>query len=245
MIFDLIAGTNGDSGPPPWTPAELFKNGEKGFWYDGSDYSTMFQNSTGTIPVTAAGQLVGLWKDKSGNNANISTSTAAASAITTTVGSSMRVSFDGVDDLLTGTSPDWGFADPATMYYGVVLPNGCGEFNGYYGSILGVNLTSPLNNLYASVNSNATAWIPITLGVPNSSFVAAITADDNDPISLTVGGLTEYSGGGVYLQGTYTTNIPAQAGNSFVIDYSQIVLVNRLLTSDEKTKLTAYITSKN
>lgn len=47
--------------------SSLFAAGEKGVWFDASDLSTMFQDSAGTIPVTAVGQKVGKWLDKSGN----------------------------------------------------------------------------------------------------------------------------------------------------------------------------------
>lgn len=40
--------------------AALFSAGEQGVWYDPSDFSTMFQDAAGTIPVTAVGQAVGL-----------------------------------------------------------------------------------------------------------------------------------------------------------------------------------------
>lgn len=43
----------------------LFANNEQGFFYDTNDLSTMFQNSTGTVPVTGVGQPVGLMLDKS------------------------------------------------------------------------------------------------------------------------------------------------------------------------------------
>ena len=43
---------------------KLFANGEQGFFYNPNDLSTMFQNAAGTIPVTAAGQPVGLILDK-------------------------------------------------------------------------------------------------------------------------------------------------------------------------------------
>lgn len=46
-------------------PATLFAAGEQGAWYDPSDYSTLFQDSTGTTPVTAVEQAVGLILDKS------------------------------------------------------------------------------------------------------------------------------------------------------------------------------------
>ena len=44
---------------------DIFRNGEQGFFYDPNDLSTMYQDSTGTVPVTAAGQPVGLILDKS------------------------------------------------------------------------------------------------------------------------------------------------------------------------------------
>jgi hypothetical protein len=48
-----------------FSPATLFASGEQGVWYDPSDYSSMFQNSTGTTAVTGLEQPVGLLLDKS------------------------------------------------------------------------------------------------------------------------------------------------------------------------------------
>jgi hypothetical protein len=48
-----------------WTPALAFKPADNGVWYDPSDFTTLFQNSIGTIPVTAVEQPVGLMLDKS------------------------------------------------------------------------------------------------------------------------------------------------------------------------------------
>lgn len=53
------------SGATAFTPASLFAASEPGAWYDPSDFSTMFQDVSGTIPVTAVGQPVGLIWDKS------------------------------------------------------------------------------------------------------------------------------------------------------------------------------------
>ena len=55
----------------------LFANGEQGFWYDPNDLTTMFQSAAGTIPVTAAGQPVGLMLDKSGRNTYARQSTSS------------------------------------------------------------------------------------------------------------------------------------------------------------------------
>lgn len=43
----------------------LFSNNEQGFAYDPNDSTTLYQDAAGTIPVTAAGQPVGLTLDKS------------------------------------------------------------------------------------------------------------------------------------------------------------------------------------
>ena len=52
-------------GATEFSPASLFTSGVAGAWYDPSDYSTLFQDSAGTTPVTAVEQPVGLMLDKS------------------------------------------------------------------------------------------------------------------------------------------------------------------------------------
>jgi hypothetical protein len=47
-----------------FNPRSLFAAGAQGAWYDPSDFSTLFQDSAGTTPVTAFGQPVGLMLDK-------------------------------------------------------------------------------------------------------------------------------------------------------------------------------------
>jgi hypothetical protein len=61
-----------------FSPTDLFASGEQGAWYDPSDLSTMFQDSTGVTPVTAVEQSVGKINDKSGNNNHATQATAAA-----------------------------------------------------------------------------------------------------------------------------------------------------------------------
>lgn len=46
-------------------PRELFANGEQGLWLDPSQMSTMYQDSSGVTPCTAAGDPVGLIIDQS------------------------------------------------------------------------------------------------------------------------------------------------------------------------------------
>jgi hypothetical protein len=61
-----------------FTPLTLFSNGEQGVWYDPSDLSTMFQDTDGTTPVTAAGQAVALLLDKSGRGNHATQAITAA-----------------------------------------------------------------------------------------------------------------------------------------------------------------------
>jgi hypothetical protein len=58
-------------------PTTLFASGEKGAWFDANDRATLFQDAAGTIPVTAVGQKVGKWLDKSGNNNHATQSNTA------------------------------------------------------------------------------------------------------------------------------------------------------------------------
>lgn len=64
-IQPAIRSALASSGAAVWSPLTLFAASEVGVWYDPSDFSTMFQDSAGTTPVTAVGQPVGLILDKS------------------------------------------------------------------------------------------------------------------------------------------------------------------------------------
>ena len=87
---------------PTFSPSRLFANGEQGVWYDPSDFSTMFQDSAGTTPVTAIEQPVGLILDKSGrgNHASQSTTTSRPILKQDETGR-YYLFFDGADDSLS------------------------------------------------------------------------------------------------------------------------------------------------
>ena len=61
-----------------FSPAMLFGSGEQGVWYDPSDFSTLFQDSAGTTPVTAVEQPVGKILDKSGRGNHATQATSAS-----------------------------------------------------------------------------------------------------------------------------------------------------------------------
>lgn len=88
-----------------WTPAALFTAGQQGFWLDPSDFTTMFQDSAGTTPVTAVGQPVGKILDKSGRANHFAQGTTASRPILQQdVSGFYCLAFDGVDDFLSSVS---------------------------------------------------------------------------------------------------------------------------------------------
>lgn len=104
-----------------FNPLSLFAAGEQGVWYDPSDLSTMFQDAMGTIPVTAAGQPVGMVRDKSGNGNHATQDTATARPILQTEGGKWYLEFDGVDDWLQTGTVNFTAADKMTTWAGLMM----------------------------------------------------------------------------------------------------------------------------
>jgi hypothetical protein len=110
-------------GATEFIPSELFTGGAQGAWYDPSDFTTLFQDSAGTTPVTAVEQSVRLMRDKSGNsnhatapsdasrpvlraryNNFVGTATLATQSVTT-LATTYKLSFSGAGTItLTGTN---------------------------------------------------------------------------------------------------------------------------------------------
>jgi hypothetical protein len=90
------------SGLSTFSPASLFASSEQGVWLDPSDFSTMFQDSAGTTPVTAVGQPVGKINDKSGRGNHATQATAGSRPLLQQDGNGCYyLAFDGVDDYMT------------------------------------------------------------------------------------------------------------------------------------------------
>ena len=73
-MLDLSLAINIGTRIGGFSPATLFAASEPGGWYDPSDLTTLFQDSAGTTPVTAAGQSVGMVLDKSGRGNHLTQS---------------------------------------------------------------------------------------------------------------------------------------------------------------------------
>lgn len=108
----------GSGGGGGFQPSTLFATGEQGLWLDPSDLTTMFQDDAGTTPVTAAGQVVGLIRDKSGNDNHATQATAASKPILRNTGALWWLEFDGVDDFLVTANINLTATDKASFWVG-------------------------------------------------------------------------------------------------------------------------------
>lgn len=78
VVIQRSGGFTYDIQTPEEEILSLFAAGEQGVWYDPADFSTLFQDAAGTIPVTALEQPVGRMLDKSGRGNHATQATAAA-----------------------------------------------------------------------------------------------------------------------------------------------------------------------
>lgn len=103
-----------------FSPISLFGAGEQGVWYDPSDLSTLFQDAAGTIPVTAAGQPVGMMMDKSGGGNHATQSTATSRPILQSSDGKWYLAFDGVDDGMVTGNIDLSTSNRLTIWAGIL-----------------------------------------------------------------------------------------------------------------------------
>jgi hypothetical protein len=96
---------------------QLFASGEEGAWYDPADLNTLFQDTAGTIPVTASGQTVARINDKSGNGNHATQEIIWARPTYKTDGTLHWLEFDGVGDFMVtpAITPD---IDKSQMFIG-------------------------------------------------------------------------------------------------------------------------------
>ena len=103
-----------------FSPLSLFSGGTPGAWYDPSDFGTMFQDSAGTIPVTAVEQPVGLVLDKSGSGNNAFQTTSASRPLLKIDGSGNYYwNFDGVDDSFVTNNINLASTDKLSIFAGI------------------------------------------------------------------------------------------------------------------------------
>lgn len=148
-------------------PLIVFSSGEQGAWYDPSDITTLFQDSAGTTPVTAAGQPVGLMLDKSGRNNHARQATATARPLYQIDSGRPYLALDGVDDFMVTTAFDWG-SDQAFVATGVRKLNGA---------------ASVIAELSANINFNPGSFYHISAEGGQANYTAASRGSSSSSVN--------------------------------------------------------------
>lgn len=234
---------------------KLFANGEQGFFYDPNDLSTMFQDAAGTVPVTAAGQPVGLIRDKSGRNNHAFQTTSASRPILrkNAVTGANYLAFDGSDDFLQTNNIDFTVTDKVSLFAGVrklsdVNTGIVAELSTRAGTSLGAFVLyapfDPMNKGYGfrsvgTLESTTMGALPLS---PTSNVLAAKSSIAQDTLTLRVdslqyGVLTQDQGTGNY--GNYPLYIGRRAGTSrpFNGHLYSLIGIGRLTTDSETIAL--------
>lgn len=234
----------------------LFGASENGVLYDPSDFSTMFQDSAGTTPVTAVGQSVRKILDKSGNNNHAIQPTLTSAPILLQDGSGYYyLGFDGIDDCLFTGDIYFTAKSKMSLFIGVrkLTPPSA------YSVIAELSDNGAVGfGLFASSNTNKNVyqlWLTGTSSTSSSSYSAPITnviSAEMDLIantsatrinsSLEITGThslaNEFSNRKLYLGRRANTSLP------FVGWLYQVIVRDVISSSNEITAAETYVNSK-
>lgn len=236
----------------------LFKNAEKGLWLDFSDMSSLYQDSTGTVSVTAVSQPVGKVLDKSGNSNHAAQTVSSRRPVFQTDGAF----FDGVDDFLTTVGQvDYGGSNNVEVFlkikslsglsyrnYFFVIESGS-TYNEKAGSFVTLSREESKSitaGYSVSTNSSQNITLAHTGDGKTYNGVYSLSVTDTEFILNVMNGASSYSK-------TKPSGIPvpnnllmigARHGVSDMNFYGyikQIVIVNRELTALERSNLKAFL----
>lgn len=176
-----------------FSPLSMFAAGEQGAWYDPSDLTSMFQDTAGTVPVTAAGQTVARINDKSGRGNHRTQATGLSQPILQQDASGRyHLLYDGSNDFMTATI-DMAAADSMALVFGIrklsdaaaaifieassgLTGSGAYAVNAPTGASATINARSRGTVTSDAIYTNAAVAAPVTLV---ASMDADISADRN------------------------------------------------------------------
>lgn len=230
----------------------IFANGGKGLWFDFSDFSAMYQDTDGTVAITANGQSIARVNDKSGNNNH-------ASQATTTKRPSVAVNgafFDGIDDsLLTLLPVDYGGSTVVEIYVKIksIYRPGRG-YNCVFESGNRFNTTGKVGFISMSREENyAITGATVSTTSPNYVLFSGNQQSYDGVYTLRINpSKIEIDANGVKASNPITKNAPFTnellwiGSRSHNVDFmnghiKQLIIVNRELTSQERDDLLLYL----
>ena len=265
MMFGLGLGGLGLSAAraPGFDPAGLFGSGAVG-WVEpmiAGAGGTLFQDAAGTIPVTAAGQPVGLSKFTAGGQIGFVQATAANRPIYQLDAQGRGcLAHNGLNQWMAAAAIAWG-SDEATICagvrklsdaaQGVVFETGTNSGGG--GAESGVfALLAPRTGADFGVNfkgSQISAATSAGQAAPKTVVVTGIGKISADIVRLRINGVpdaqsTADQGLGSY--GTYPLYAGARAGTGVYLNGARYpsVGLNRLLTEAELAQLEAWVNAR-
>lgn len=242
--------------PSPGIRSIMLTTDELYLWLDASDLSTLYQGTTTSTPVTANGQNVGLWLDKSGRSRHYSAQLATYPTYSTK-SQVPEVEFNANGkilgcltlpagcrplDIFLVTQPLTSTGDWRTLFrnsdHHVLIENGSYRLGAYYGG-QGFQQYGSLTLdgtrrviLHASLSSAGIQSASIT---PLGSAYDGNLVDGNLVLSVAPGGNNNENI--PYLGGT-------QGGNQPWGNISEIIVFQKTLANQEKIEVFNYLNSK-
>jgi hypothetical protein len=165
----------------PWVtflPSNLFAASEKGVWYDPGDITTLFQDTAGTIPVTASGQTVALMLDKSGNGINATQSDATKRPTFTIYPGTEYgyLNFDGTNDFMVTGNLTFAATSVSTITATVGVQVDTGATGSRIVIELGTDTSISNGSFYITAPSTAGDH---SFGLRGDAFITAVVANVN------------------------------------------------------------------
>lgn len=250
-------------GATAFSPQSLFTSGVQGAWYDPSDLTTLFQDAAGTTPVTAAGQTVKRWNDKSGN-ANHLSNTAATWTYQVDSSGNPYVQTDGSNYLQLASGTNWTWTTGTATLSLAIKPNTAGLSK----DICGVGSVVSSTNVWSCETFSGGMLMyrrgsgsfggrgSTTIGTTTTTFVTTLdlsgATQATENAYFTTNGvsptLTNYgagdTGGGTFSVGRFRLGSGGSGNNFFTGRIYQLVLTAVVESAQNLSNLETYCGSK-
>ncbi len=243
-----------EGGGEEWTPADL---SGLALWLDASDLSKLFQDTGGTTPVSSDGDPVDRWNDKSGNAFDFTSSGGSARPTYHTSGGLHWVEGDGSNDRMTRAAsiglyaagacsvffsmrgdPTTGrtlFGDRGTGLYQFMSAGGDADDQSV---IIRNDASVNILTLGAAFADEVLDGTDVVIGFTDSGSVMKTYAEgaEVDSDSYTRSGTMTATTTSLFANGTGSENFAARI-------YGMLVVLGRVVTSDERAKIVTYLAS--
>lgn len=228
--------------------------GRVGVWYDPNDINTLFQDSTGTTPVTAAGQPIGKTVDKSGNNIHTTQATAGSRPVLS-AGFPGGETYDGIDDYHTSTTSGGG-GNAGFFYCAGIRLNAGGATQTLWSDTDGILATgykittTSANKLELAAGNNVVFTLATTSGTFSVGVPVLVTAWDdgvnlnvqlNQATAATTARPSVVAGSSVFTEGRANGVVGSHLSGTL---FERVYIKNGGVTATERANVQKVIASK-